>query len=144
MPSEAMDDGSVFHCFIASGKKLFCMNRSCSSLFGIGGGILVSVSVPVSQWLVRGRLLAYVEFYKTWLVLLSATLLQGLPFSCRIMSVGELILWYRLNTNRAARRWTFSMLLVYFYYRVRVPHWRAVGYSSMASLIPRGGYLMNF
>ena len=34
--------------------------------------------------------------------------------SCRIMSVGELMLWYRLNTNRAARRWTFSMLLVYF------------------------------
>ena len=47
------------------GKNCFCMNRSCSSLFGIGGGILVSVSVPVSQWLVRGRLLAHVEFYRT-------------------------------------------------------------------------------
>ena len=47
------------------------------------------------------------------------------------MSVGELILWYRLNTNWAARRWTFSMLFVYFF----------IGYGSLAleSSTPNNG-----
>ena len=31
------------------------------------------------------------------------------------MSVGEVMLWYRLKTNWAAQRWTFSMLFVYFF-----------------------------
>ena len=81
MPSEAMDDGSV-------GRNCFCMSQSCNSLFGIGGGILVSASVPVSQWLVRGRLLAHVEFCRTWLVLLSGDAFPGTPIraaeSCRL------------------------------------------------------------
>ena len=36
--------------------KLFCMSLSCSRLFDFGVGILVSASVPVSQWLARGHL----------------------------------------------------------------------------------------
>ena len=61
------------------GKNCFCVSRSCNSLFGLGGGILVSASVPVSQWLVRGRLLAHVEFCRTWLVLLSGDAVPGTP-----------------------------------------------------------------
>ena len=72
------------------GKNCFCMNRSCSSLFGIGGGILVSVSAPVSQWLVRGWLLAQVEFCKTWLVLLFGDAVPGTPIqaagSCQLVN----------------------------------------------------------
>ena len=42
--------------FLKVGKTVFVC-RPCSSLIGIGGGILVSASLPVSQWLVRGQLL---------------------------------------------------------------------------------------
>ena len=36
--------GVCLTALLQVGKNCFCMSRSCSSLFGIGGGILVSAS----------------------------------------------------------------------------------------------------
>ena len=73
---------------LALSKNCFCMSQSCSSLFGIGVGILVSASVYMTQWLVRGRLPAHIVFCRTWLVSLSGDAAPGTPIgaagSCRL------------------------------------------------------------
>ena len=108
------------------GKSCFCMSRSCNSSFGIGGGILVSASVPVSQWLVRGRLLAHAEFYKTWVSLAFwRRCSRDSHSSCRI-SVG-----WRTHFVAPVKHELGSTTLDFLYvvcvllYRVWVPHWRA-------------------
>ena len=44
------------------------------------------------------------------------------------------MLWYRLNMNQAARRWTFSMLFVYFF--IGYKSYTGEQYSSMGRTSP--------
>ena len=89
--SEAMDDGSVFHLLYCKWEKTVFV-RVCPVVVCL---VLVGVSwsrsqCPCQQWLVRGRLLAHVEFYRTWLVLLFSDAAPGTPIqaagSCQLVN----------------------------------------------------------